>query len=280
MIPGRGDDPNQHDILTGTNADGTLAAGQTCGDWTLNGEGTAMLGHVDRMGPRVAGHRHVVERSASVAWLQPGEPGRHRRRRATSTASRRSRLASRARGVTCPAFYGSERAEQGPPCAAHRLRSRWDYTDRHPGAHFRAHGSGVQLRSSWPAPTPDQVRQITGLSAARWPRPASRHQRHRRDRRHRRPVQELPQGLARARRRPRAAIRAPARRWTGCASRRAPSSASPPARASRVSPASSTTPASPRTSPPCRRPTTTLQAPSRHAAQRHGRDRRRARSRR
>jgi hypothetical protein len=51
IIPGRGDTPNQHDILTGTNADGTLAAGQTCGDWTLNGEGTAMLGHNDRMGP-------------------------------------------------------------------------------------------------------------------------------------------------------------------------------------------------------------------------------------
>ena len=51
IVKGRGDDPNEHDILTGTNADGTLAAGQTCGDWTLNGEGTAMLGHVDRMGP-------------------------------------------------------------------------------------------------------------------------------------------------------------------------------------------------------------------------------------
>ena len=51
MVNGRGDDPNQHDILTGSNADGTLAAGQTCGDWTLNGEGTAMLGHHDRMGP-------------------------------------------------------------------------------------------------------------------------------------------------------------------------------------------------------------------------------------
>lgn len=51
IVNGRGDDPNQHDILTGSNADGTLAAGQTCGDWTLNGEGTAMLGHSDRMGP-------------------------------------------------------------------------------------------------------------------------------------------------------------------------------------------------------------------------------------
>ena len=51
VVNGRGDDPNQHDILTGSNADGTLAAGQTCGDWTLNGEGAAMLGHSDRMGP-------------------------------------------------------------------------------------------------------------------------------------------------------------------------------------------------------------------------------------
>ena len=51
VVNGRGDTPNIHDILTGSNADGTLAAGQTCGDWTLNGEGAAMLGHSDRMGP-------------------------------------------------------------------------------------------------------------------------------------------------------------------------------------------------------------------------------------
>ncbi|MEZ5865850.1 MAG: hypothetical protein R3D25_17940 [Geminicoccaceae bacterium] len=49
---GRGDTPNRHDILTGANADGTTAAGQTCGDWTLSGEGTAMVGHHDRMGLR------------------------------------------------------------------------------------------------------------------------------------------------------------------------------------------------------------------------------------
>lgn len=51
VVNGRGDDPNIHDILTGSNADGTLAAGQTCGDWTMNGDGTAMLGHSDRLGP-------------------------------------------------------------------------------------------------------------------------------------------------------------------------------------------------------------------------------------
>lgn len=59
-INGRGDEPNQHDILTGSNPDGTLAAGQTCGDWTLNGEGTAMLGHSDRMG--------LDESDAAKSW--------------------------------------------------------------------------------------------------------------------------------------------------------------------------------------------------------------------
>ncbi len=50
-VNGRGDEPNRHDILTGSNPDGTVAADQTCGDWTLNGaEGAAMLGHHDRMG--------------------------------------------------------------------------------------------------------------------------------------------------------------------------------------------------------------------------------------
>lgn len=50
QINGRGDTPNQHDILTGSNPDGTLAVGQTCGDWTLNGEGSAIVGHSDRTG--------------------------------------------------------------------------------------------------------------------------------------------------------------------------------------------------------------------------------------
>ena len=48
-VNGRGDQPNRHDILTGSNPDGT-AAEQTCGDWTLDGEGVAMVGHHDRMG--------------------------------------------------------------------------------------------------------------------------------------------------------------------------------------------------------------------------------------
>lgn len=51
MVNGRGDDPNRHDILTGSNADGT-AADQTCEDWTSSGEGSAIVGHHDRMGLR------------------------------------------------------------------------------------------------------------------------------------------------------------------------------------------------------------------------------------
>lgn len=50
-VLGRGEEPNQHDILTGSNEDGTLAEGQTCNDWTSNSEGSAMVGHHDRMGP-------------------------------------------------------------------------------------------------------------------------------------------------------------------------------------------------------------------------------------
>ncbi len=44
-------EPVEHDILTGTQADGTaFAAGEdrTCGNWMSNGQGSAMLGHHDR----------------------------------------------------------------------------------------------------------------------------------------------------------------------------------------------------------------------------------------
>ena len=50
-VNGRGDQPNRHDILTGSMPDGTVAADQTCGDWTMGAaEGAAMVGHHDRMG--------------------------------------------------------------------------------------------------------------------------------------------------------------------------------------------------------------------------------------
>jgi hypothetical protein len=55
VVNGRGDTPNRHDILTGTQADGTaFAAGEdrTCGNWTNSGAGAAMVGHHDRQGLR------------------------------------------------------------------------------------------------------------------------------------------------------------------------------------------------------------------------------------
>lgn len=54
VVSGRGDPVNTHDVLTGTQADGTaFPAGEdkTCGNWTQSGsEGSAMLGHSDRTG--------------------------------------------------------------------------------------------------------------------------------------------------------------------------------------------------------------------------------------
>ncbi|PYN94794.1 MAG: lectin, partial [Candidatus Rokuibacteriota bacterium] len=54
-VNGRGDTPNMHDILTGSQPDGTaFAAGddRTCGNWTKSGQGSAMVGHSDRQGLR------------------------------------------------------------------------------------------------------------------------------------------------------------------------------------------------------------------------------------
>ena len=53
VVNGRGDQPNMHDILTGSNLDGTayIAEGYTnCGNWTSSGEGSARVGHHDRVG--------------------------------------------------------------------------------------------------------------------------------------------------------------------------------------------------------------------------------------
>ena len=53
VVNGRGDSPNQHDILTGTQPDGTAfppGDDKTCGNWTKSGEGAAIVGHHDRTG--------------------------------------------------------------------------------------------------------------------------------------------------------------------------------------------------------------------------------------
>jgi hypothetical protein len=53
VVPGRGDKPNQHDILTGSQLDGTAftdSADHTCNNWTSNSTGEAQVGHHDRQG--------------------------------------------------------------------------------------------------------------------------------------------------------------------------------------------------------------------------------------
>jgi len=55
VINGRGDTPNRHDALTGTQSDGTAFAGgddRTCKNWTSSTQGAAMVGHIDRIGLR------------------------------------------------------------------------------------------------------------------------------------------------------------------------------------------------------------------------------------
>ena len=53
VVSGRGDAVNLHDILTGSTDDGRLATSAsdtTCGNWTKSGEGSAIVGHHDRVG--------------------------------------------------------------------------------------------------------------------------------------------------------------------------------------------------------------------------------------
>ena len=53
-VKGRGDAPNEHDMLTGSRSDGTAFAPQTdttCKAWTSSTDGSAIVGHHDRVGP-------------------------------------------------------------------------------------------------------------------------------------------------------------------------------------------------------------------------------------
>jgi len=63
-VNGRAESPNMHDILTGSQPDGTALAGDpaktTCGNWTRSGEGAAMVGHHDRWGLR--------DDAPSISW--------------------------------------------------------------------------------------------------------------------------------------------------------------------------------------------------------------------
>jgi len=60
-VNARGDKPNKHDILTGSTPQGqySTAGGDTsCGGWTSSGDGSAIVGHHDRVG--LSNDRHMV----------------------------------------------------------------------------------------------------------------------------------------------------------------------------------------------------------------------------
>jgi hypothetical protein len=58
-VKGRGDKPNEHDILTGSDPNGmysTAGGDTTCGNWSKSAEGSAIVGHHDRMGLKDTRH--------------------------------------------------------------------------------------------------------------------------------------------------------------------------------------------------------------------------------
>jgi hypothetical protein len=58
-VKGRGDQPNEHDILTGSDPEGrfsTAGGDTTCGNWSKSGEGSAIVGHHDRVGLKETRH--------------------------------------------------------------------------------------------------------------------------------------------------------------------------------------------------------------------------------
>jgi hypothetical protein len=63
VVNGRGDQPNMHDILTGSDSYGRAFPGSqdtTCGNWTKSGEGSAQVGHHDRQG--------LVDKAHAKSW--------------------------------------------------------------------------------------------------------------------------------------------------------------------------------------------------------------------
>ena len=59
VVSGRGDAVNAHDILTGSDPQGlysTAGGDTTCANWTSSGEGSAIVGHHDRIGLKETRH--------------------------------------------------------------------------------------------------------------------------------------------------------------------------------------------------------------------------------
>ncbi|MGH6816731.1 MAG: hypothetical protein ACREC6_13620 [Hyphomicrobiaceae bacterium] len=66
VVSGRGDAVNMHDILTGSDPHGnysTAGGDTTCGNWAKSGEGSAIVGHHDRVGLKQT--RHMMSWNSS-----------------------------------------------------------------------------------------------------------------------------------------------------------------------------------------------------------------------
>ena len=74
QINGRGSQPNKHDILTGTDSNGhfsTAGGDTTCSNWTSNGQGSAIVGHHDRIG--LNSSRNMISWNSSHGTAGCGE---------------------------------------------------------------------------------------------------------------------------------------------------------------------------------------------------------------
>ena len=73
-VNGRGSRPNKHDILTGSDSNGhfsTAGGDTTCSNWTSNGEGSAIVGHHDRIGLNAS--RNMISWNSSHGTAGCGE---------------------------------------------------------------------------------------------------------------------------------------------------------------------------------------------------------------
>ena len=81
-VPGRGDTPNQHDVVTGSTAQG-MSSGNNCNNWTNSDASgtTATVGHFDRMGvtgnidPMSWVEAHASQGCSAAAFVPTGGRG-------------------------------------------------------------------------------------------------------------------------------------------------------------------------------------------------------------
>jgi hypothetical protein len=78
VVNGAGDNPNQHDILTGSLANG-MAAANHCENWTNSTTARAQVGHHDRQGggqdPMSWGSAHASQGCSAAAFVNTGGRG-------------------------------------------------------------------------------------------------------------------------------------------------------------------------------------------------------------